>query len=290
MNRENLRAEDVARISLRLALIVLGVFIVVLGVFFFVVGRLGTAYSDPSALRGLAYALPMLVVGGLLVTSSRWLALRLYGPERPGEEDVARIFLRIALIALGVFVVALGVLFFFLFWVSAQMMTDYAGPTAIRVLIQVLPLLVIGALLVTLSRWLAVLLYRPERPAPEDVARIFLRLALIVMGVFVVIVGILVLVFVMLLAQHAQDSVWSAALGALSYVLPLLVIGALLATFSRWLAVLLYRQERPGAGPPQPDTDPLAVCPSCGVPYNPGDYDADAPAWLCGRCGTRLGP
>jgi hypothetical protein len=43
-------------------------------------------------------------------------------------------------------------------------------------------------------------------------------------------------------------------------------------------------------GPHGPQPDPPAVCPSCGAPYDPGDYDADAPAWLCSRCGTRLGP
>ncbi len=291
MNREDLWAGDVARISLRLALIVLGVFIAVLGVVFFFLGRLDNAYSDTSTLRGLAYGVPLLVIGGLLVTCSRWLASRLRWPERPRAEDVADILLRLALIVLGVFVVVLGVVFFFLFVLAAKMMSCYAGPTAVQVLIHVLPLLVIGGVLITSSRWLAVLLYRPERPAPKDVARIFARLALIVLGVFIVILGVLVFVFVMLLAQNAQDSAGSAALRALTYVLSLLVIGALLVTFSRWLAVLLYRPERPGPGSPgQPDPDPPAVCPCCGAPYNRSDYDVDAPAWSCGRCGARLRP
>jgi hypothetical protein len=60
---------------------------------------------------------------------------------------------------------------------------------------------------------------------------------------------------------------------------------------SRRLAALLHRPERLAEGPgSQLDLDPPAMCPSCGTPYDPGDYDVDAPAWLCGRCGARLGP
>ena len=284
MDLENPRAQDVARISLRLALFVLGVFLVVLGVLFLIFSMLYAKQTDasagPIALPALVLVLPLLVIGGLLVTFSRWLALRLYGPEWQAAQDLDRIFLRVALIVLGVLAVAVGALVFVFIVLRAQSITDNAGPSALQALARVLPLLAIGGLLVIFSRWLAVRIYRPGRPATQGVGRITLRVMLIVLGVFVVVLG--VIFFTILRAQEITDDSGPTALQGLIFVLPVLVIGGLLVTFSRWLGVLLYR--------PQPDPDPPCVCPSCGAPYSPGDYDGDAPGWLCGRCGTRLGP
>lgn len=125
----------------------------------------------------------------------------------------------------------------------------------------------------------------------EDFARILLRVALIVLGVFVVIMDVVFFLFIMEKARQITDNAGPTAREALIWVLPLLAIGCLLVTLSRPLATLLYRPDRPAEGArPQTDFDPSAVCPSCGLPYSQGDYDSEATEWHCDRCGTRLGP
>ena len=129
-----------------------------------------------------------------------------------------------------------------------------------------------------------------EKLRAEDIARILLRLAFIILGVYLVVQA--VITFFGLLADYnlpvlagGSSPRWHAAL---LYGVPILVIGVLLVALSGWLARRLYPSARPAVSPPQPEMS--AACPSCGLTYNPTNYDPGAPDWLCARCGARLGP
>ena len=126
----------------------------------------------------------------------------------------------------------------------------------------------------------------------EDIARMVLRVAFIVLGVYLVVRSILVLFD--LVYQGVAEAASSGGSGdwvrTLIYFVSLLVTGGLLVIFSRRLASRLWPVERRAEAVTVKEPDPPTVCPSCGLAYNPLDYDHEALTWTCERCGAPLGP
>ena len=132
----------------------------------------------------------------------------------------------------------------------------------------------------------------PGNLRAEDIARNLLRIAFIVLGVYLVVKGILIMVDFVARAPWEQTSFsgnpeW---VGTLVYFLALFVVGGLLAGCSHRLTRWLYRSETPERLISEPEQTAVPVCPQCGEPYAESDYDSAASQWLCARCGTRLGP